>query len=123
MKLKSVQLENVGRFSDVGISFAPNEDKTFNITITIGNNGAGKSTILESIATGLSWYVARIRNEKGSGTPIVELKIKNNCPSASIAMDVASIDGEKKWILSKARKGHKVKKSTKLDDLNKLTNM
>ena len=29
----------------------------------VGNNGAGKSQILQALATGLSWFVNGIRNE------------------------------------------------------------
>jgi predicted ATP-binding protein involved in virulence len=123
MQLKSIRLENVGQFTDLTIPFAPTTDKKFNNTIIIGNNGAGKSTILESIATALSWYVARIRSEKGNGTPILELKIKNDCASAAITVNAESLSELTSWVITKAKKGKKLEKGTRLDDLNKIANL
>ncbi len=57
MKVKRLQLQNYGRFEDLNIDFAPTAEKTSNVTVIVGNNGAGKSQILQALATGLSWFV------------------------------------------------------------------
>ncbi len=57
MKVKQLHLQNYGHFEDLTIDFAPTAEKTGNITIIVGNNGAGKSQILEAMATGFSWFV------------------------------------------------------------------
>ena len=57
MKIKQLQLQNYGRFEDLTIDFAPTEDRASNVTVIVGNNGAGKSQILQALATGLSWFV------------------------------------------------------------------
>ena len=104
------------------VAFAPTTDKKFNNTVIIGNNGAGKSTILEGLATSLSWFIARIKSEKGNGTPISELRIKNNNNAAAITIHVedANTATGASWILTKARKGRKSEKGTQLNDLSKL---
>lgn len=122
MKVKSIHLENIGCFSELKLQFAPTLENTCNNTIIIGNNGAGKSTILESIATSLSWFISRVRNEKGSGSPISELKIKNDTITAVISIEIEDIERNFKWTLAKARIGKKSEKASKLDELSRLAN-
>lgn len=57
MKVKRLHLQNYGRFGDLKIDFAPTAEKTGNVTVIVGNNGAGKSQVLQALATGLSWFV------------------------------------------------------------------
>lgn len=122
MKVKSIHLENIGCFSELKLQFAPTLENSSYNTIIIGNNGAGKSTILESIATSLSWFISRVRNEKGSGSPISELKIKNDTTTAAITIEIEDIERNFKWILTKARIGKKSEKTSKLDELSRLAN-
>ncbi|MDD2815260.1 MAG: tetratricopeptide repeat protein [Thiotrichaceae bacterium] len=48
LKLQFLQLENIGHFKEVGF------DLSKQVTILIGENGSGKSTVLKAIALGLS---------------------------------------------------------------------
>lgn len=121
MKVKSIRLENIGCFSDLSMQLAPTSERAFHNTIIIGNNGAGKSTILESISIALTWFVSRIRNEKGSGSPISELRIKNGSSTAALTIEIEHEEQNFKWILSKSRKGKKSEKGSKLDELSRLT--
>ncbi|WP_282386518.1 MULTISPECIES: AAA family ATPase [unclassified Pseudomonas] len=90
MQVFSLSLTDVGRFADLTIYLAPTSKNPSNVTVLVGNNGAGKTTVLKSLATSLSWLVARIRSEKGVGSPITDDVIRNN---SSIAMiNVAVID-------------------------------
>ena len=57
MKVKRLHLQNYGRFEDLKIDFAPTAEKAGNVTVIVGNNGAGKSQVLQALATGLSWFV------------------------------------------------------------------
>ncbi|SNT70929.1 AAA family ATPase [Psychrobacter sp. LV10R520-6] len=130
MEIKKLTLNNLGRFENLEVDFAPTEDNRSNVTVFIGNNGAGKTSILEALATSLSWFVARMRSEKGSGTAINELVIINDAPAASITLqlyDDVRIDGNRdielsyyQWTLVKARKGRKSDKPSTLSELTKL---
>ena len=128
MDIKKLTLNNLGRFDNLEVDVAPTPDYPSNVTIFIGNNGAGKTSILEALATSLSWFVARLRNEKGSGNVISELSIIDNAPTAGITLqlsDHAQIANNSKpslyeWTLVKARKGRKSDKSSALSQLNKL---
>lgn len=128
MDIKKLTLNHLGRFDSLEVDVAPTAGHPSNVTIFIGNNGAGKTSILEALATSLSWFVARLRNEKGSGNTINELSILDNAPAASITLQLSdqaqsSNDSELslyEWTLAKTRKGRKSDKSSALSQLNKL---
>ena len=128
MEIKKLTLNNLGRFENLEVDFAPTEDNQSNVTVFIGNNGAGKTSILDALATSLSWFVARLRTEKGSGHGIDELYIIDNAPAASITLQLSDdiqTDSEAallsyQWTLVKVRKGRKSEKSSNLNQLSKL---
>lgn len=64
MKIKQLQLQNYGRFENLTVDFAPTDERLGNVTVIVGNNGAGKSQILQALATGLSWFVNGLTNYK-----------------------------------------------------------
>lgn len=119
MEIKSFQLHNIGRFDHLDAPLAPTKDRPSNVTVLVGNNGAGKTTILNSLADSLSWLVARIRNEKGRGEGIPEELILNGKPDALIQIEVT--DGENtdedslRWDIAKVRKGRKSSRESKLN--------
>ncbi|WP_252180261.1 ATP-binding protein [Endozoicomonas sp. 4G] len=68
MEVKKLTLRNVGRFSELEIPLAPLENLNTNVTVFVGNNGTGKTSILRSLATSLSWLVSRIQSDKSAGS-------------------------------------------------------
>jgi len=122
MEVKKLTLRNIGRFSRLEIPLAPLGNSNCNVTVFVGNNGSGKTSVLKSLATSLSWLVSRIRSEKGSGSPIPELVIKNGESSAAVDIEVYDFRGNESdpdaegysddnnyymWSVAKARKGRK----------------
>lgn len=116
MKLKSIKLQNIGLFENQKIPIAPTLKNQSNITIFIGSNGAGKTSILKSIATSLSWFISRLRTEKGVGNSILEEEILNkaNAGLIEIAVEIddsqiqyqdRSKDDYFQWTLAKLRRG------------------
>ena len=129
MEIRKLTLNNLGRFENLEVDFSPTEDNQLNVIVFIGNNGAGKTSILDALATSLSWFVARMRSEKGSGIAINELVIINDAPAASITLQLSDdvLENNKdaelahyQWTLIKARKGRKSEKSSNLSQLSKL---
>ena len=128
MQIEKLTLNNLGRFENLEVDFAPTADNPSNVTVFIGNNGAGKTSILEALATTLSWFVARMRTEKGSGIAINELVIIDKAPAASITLQLSDdiktnsddVLSSYQWTLVKARKGRKSDKSSSLSQLTKL---
>ncbi|RON41979.1 ATP-binding protein [Pseudomonas frederiksbergensis] len=88
MEINSFKLTDVGRFTDLTIRLAPTAKYLSNVTVLVGNNGAGKTTLLKALATSLSWLVARIRTEKGNGSYLAEVDIRNGASAALILIGV-----------------------------------
>ncbi|UBU47705.1 AAA family ATPase [Cobetia amphilecti] len=119
MEVKSIRLNNIGRFKELTVPLAPTPDAPSNITVLIGNNGAGKTSILRSLATSMSWLVSRLRTLKGSGSPIPEEVILNEASSGSVnvfvvndfgrfSSDEADIESSCfNWTIAKVKKGKK----------------
>lgn len=135
MEIKQFHLENFGRFASLEVLLAPTENVNSNVTVLVGNNGAGKTSILMALAISLSWFVARLRTEKGSGSLIPVENIFNGAAFASVNIEV--IDQQKclpnldtqeyvnldkhlyNWTVTKTNRGKKGQQS-KLNDASRL---
>lgn len=128
MDVKKIRLSNVGRFTNLEVAFAPTPTHPSNVTVFVGNNGAGKTTILSSLATSLGWLVSRIRTENGTGSPISEDLITNDTSTASIQIQLDEaeyFDDQIKsfnWTLAKSRKGRSSNASSELVATTTLAN-
>ncbi|MGL5196906.1 MAG: AAA family ATPase, partial [Chroococcales cyanobacterium] len=132
MEIKRVILNNVGLFENLEILLAPTPENPSNITVLVGNNGAGKTSILAALATSLSWFVARLRSAQGSGNPISEDTILNSANFARIQIKIndsyggsepsnSSERNEFEWTLAKTKKGRTVHYKSHLNDCTRLT--
>lgn len=132
MEIERVTLKNVGLFETLAISIAPTEKNQSNITVFVGNNGAGKTSVLQALATSLSWFVARLRTEKGSGNFIPEEVILNGAKAAAIEIELCDlidpslspIEGrltsQFRWTVTKTRRGRKAEFLSNLKDCTRL---
>lgn len=122
MKITNLWLQGYGGFENAWLEPAPTAQCSGNITILIGNNGAGKTLVLKSLATLLSWLIARIRSEKGVGNPILEQDICNQAMTAHIHIRLTN-DARPEacgWSLAKTRSGRLVHEKSQLQDLTEL---
>ncbi|MBF0625497.1 MAG: AAA family ATPase [Magnetococcales bacterium] len=116
MKLTKITLENFRRFENLEIPLADCPQAIF-----IGNNGAGKSTILNATAKGLSWVVGRIvRGEKGGGSALDDSEILNGKVEAVVSLDVTCQRQDYHLSLTKARKGRKKTRESHLTEATRL---
>lgn len=123
MQIKRLELKNFARFEELIINFAPQNETLGNVTVFIGNNGSGKTALLKSLALSLSWLVARIERERGSGSPISELDISNETHFAQISLTVEEQGKAFQWTLAKIAKGKKSKAESSLTDTIKLADI
>ncbi|MFL9591869.1 AAA family ATPase [Aeromonas schubertii] len=120
MEIKQLTLDNLGRFERLAIEFAPTERVNSKVTVLIGNNGAGKTSVLKSLATSLSWFVARLRSDKGNGSPIPEEVILNGANTAVVSLQLHDQQREYRWSLTRTRAGRKSNEQSILVDASKL---
>ncbi|MDJ0729414.1 MAG: AAA family ATPase [Crocosphaera sp.] len=100
MKIKELTLTNYRAARHLTLNLHPR------LNVFVGVNGAGKSTILDAVATMLSWTINRIRRAGTSGRPISEDHITNGQSFGSIELNCSNGDKNISWRLSKSRKGH-----------------
>ena len=115
MNIRTLKLTNLGRFEELDVHLAPVEEFKSNVTVFIGNNGAGKTSILKSLATSLSWFVARVRTEKGNGSPIPEdaIQVLNTHPATEAATPY-------RWLLARTASGKKSTTASSLQEASQL---
>jgi predicted ATP-binding protein involved in virulence len=131
MHITQFRMTNIGRFKLLEVPLWSAENPS-HVRVFVGNNGSGKTSMLKSLATALSWYVARLRSESGMGNPIPEQVIKNGSSYAAIELAVSEgfgqehnpdADPEKAlyhWTLVKSKTGKKTEKSTHLTGATEL---
>jgi len=71
MKLISLHINNNGILKDFNLNFPQKADN--NISVFIGENGSGKTTVLESITKIFSWF---IKNEKPTFEFVLEYQVR-----------------------------------------------
>jgi predicted ATP-binding protein involved in virulence len=120
--VKQLKLINFRRFGELTIPFCndevgTNEPKTI---VFIGNNGAGKTAILDALALSLSWLVARINREKGSGGSLADADILNGENASAIDLQIDYNQSTYHWVLSKTLKGRVKILDSQLSEATKL---
>lgn len=129
------------------LAIAPFKEHPGNVTVFIGNNGSGKTSLLKAMSTILSWFVSRIKSEKGNGSPIPEIAIHNAANTAGIEISVMDELGNSaansmvnvpaqcgfsrgelipnqyisNWFIAKAKSGKQVTQNSDLSELTQLT--
>ncbi|MET0265333.1 MAG: AAA family ATPase [Duganella sp.] len=120
MYIKHLRLDNFGPFPAVDLDFAPTTAAASNVTVLIGSNGAGKTSVLKALAISLSWFVARLRSEKSNGAAIDDSLVYNSAASAAISV-IAGLEANFAWSIAKTRAGRKGDHASQLLELKDLT--
>lgn len=113
MRIQSLKLENFRGFNNLELDF--HED----LNVIIGENGTGKSSILDALAVLLSMFIAEIR-ESSSIIDLTNEDIKNGTDQAKIAIAILKDNIEFLWYITKnIRKKENKDNQSKLDRLIK----
>lgn len=83
IRLESMQFLDFRLFRNAELNL------TFPLTVLVGVNGRGKTSILEAIVHHLTWLIAKIGKEKGTGSSLVEADISKESLEGSSAQVVA----------------------------------
>lgn len=117
MKIKEIKIQNFRGIDNLCLENADNQ-----MNLIVGVNGAGKTSILESIAILLSWLISRMRSSSARGNSPLESDIKIG--SNGVCQLSACLDNGVKWSVMKQRpftyRSHK-KQTTQMTVLGELT--
>ncbi|MBB5723213.1 putative ATP-binding protein involved in virulence [Loktanella ponticola] len=115
MEIEEISLSNFRGFRDGSFSFGDN------INLIVGVNGAGKTTVLDGLATAMSWLVNRTLNDRSNGYPIDEMDIRNGARASAIEVSVKH-EGERfKWKVIRSARG--VSSHKHRSELSELTDL
>ena len=85
------------------------------MNVFIGDNGTGKSSVLEAVAILYSWLPALIKNPRGKARPVAEQDIKRGAAYCYLEIEVEFKGNRVKWSLLKGQE--MLEKRTRLSDL------
>ncbi|MCK9375230.1 MAG: AAA family ATPase [Syntrophobacterales bacterium] len=108
MKVKSLSIKNFRGIRQMDLEFLAG------VNVLVGENGAGKSSILDVLAILLSRLIGRIQSSKGTGRFFSENDIKIGATETVDSIMVDFMGKSIEWQVSKARKGRKKQTITNL---------
>lgn len=90
LKIKSIRLENYKGFDDIKIDFSTSK----NTTVLVGNNGSGKSTVLDAIKKCMTHLSSRLSTRSFNGELIESDEIKKGTSFSNITLfyGIAELD-------------------------------
>lgn len=88
MKLQRVQFKNISQFSQLNIDFSSTQKET-PITLLLGHQNSGKTSILKQIFNTLSWFSNRYKDGRSSGILITDVDILHDTPSAEVSIEIS----------------------------------
>jgi len=125
LRISSLTLVNFRAFENSKIYLCNEYENDSNLTVFLGNNGSGKTTILESIAKSLSWLIRRITSPSSSGTgDKIEIQDINNKESVEYSSIITKLQTTKINIydieLSKTKPGRASSRTNHLYNIGQL---
>lgn len=114
MKIKNIHIENYRSIRDISLDLSPN------LNVLVGVNGAGKTSILDSVSTSLSWIVKRIQNQNSNGSSISDGDIRNETDYSRITTTINEGDEIYNWKLFKGARGTIALEKSDLNDVSNL---
>lgn len=95
--IDSMELRGFRRFENLKMNFESD------LTVIVGDNGAGKTSVLDSISKVLSWFNNDLLKENSTGKPIKEADININEKDYSEISATLKIDAKRRCSVSLAR--------------------
>lgn len=86
MKIKSIKLRHCTHFPELNIDF---NDSVKPITLILGDQSTGKTTIIKNVYHALSWFSARFKDMRTAGVVMSDLDIMHNRVQSKIDIQVS----------------------------------
>lgn len=103
MKIRNVELKNFRNFSDKKFSFTDEQGKVKQFTVLIGDNGAGKTSLLEAITKCFVPVIRSVNSKAIKNCDLKESDIKYQCGWTAVSSEV-EINRECYLVENKKRK-------------------
>ena len=111
MRLLHLQVRNFRGFVDLGLDFEPD------VTVLVGVNGAGKTSLLDAIGLLLSYVSAGVRTGRAKGTPLAPTDVRSGAAAASVSL-VAEVGGvQATWTVARTRPGYPSEERSNFEEL------
>ncbi|MEB8192423.1 AAA family ATPase [Raoultella terrigena] len=119
IKIDSLKLINFRKFKEISILFESD------VTVFIGDNGAGKTTILDALARTFSYINARIIAKGRNGRPLDNTDVKVGCADNAEVIASLSLGEYTKYsgALIRPAKGIENSRTSELDSYSSLSNL
>lgn len=83
IRFDNLKMVNFRRFADSEVALDPR------LTVFVGRNGAGKSSVLSALSIPMSWIIARIRNENGKGQYLKPQDVRKGCANGYVEIQTS----------------------------------
>ncbi|TCM69139.1 putative ATP-binding protein involved in virulence [Acinetobacter calcoaceticus] len=89
MKINAIQLKNTQHFSDLKIDF---QTTTHSVTVILGDQASGKTTIIKNIYQALTWFSARFKDLRSAGVVMLDQEVmqQRNQSKIEISIEIPS---------------------------------
>lgn len=111
MRVKQLILKGFRGFTDTTFDF-----DSFPVILFAGNNGAGKSSVLDCIAVLLSRFASRVRSQNSFGFSFKVEDINNKASQTVNEIQIEYQDKYYEWLVSKTKPGRVQKKTFKISE-------
>ncbi len=114
MKIKKLELNNFRPFRHLDLDF------TNRLTVLVGINGAGKTSVLDALAILLSRLIGRIRSSHGTGRFFTESDIHLGTTETNNTIEIIFNNHKVTWRVTKTKRGRKKQKISNLEELKEI---
>lgn len=111
MKLRNLTLESFRGFESLLLDFEPH------VTVLVGINGSGKSTILDALAVALSQLTTGIRTSPGRGRRFSDTDVRTGSSHARVTLSAEVLGKSLVWSIAHVRAGRPREVSSHLTEL------
>ncbi|ELA7268797.1 AAA family ATPase [Vibrio parahaemolyticus] len=119
LRLASLKLMGYRGFESLDIPFSQKS----NVTVLVGNNGSGKSSILDAIQKSLTHFVSRLSTRSYNGDQLDEFDISNGATFATVIPEFKVAETSFSFELSQSRPMIEPRKKSKFTELNEIGNL